>query len=186
MQKLREEIDRVVGRDHVVAEADVPNLPYLNAVIKEIMRMHPAAPIAYRKSTKETKIDGYTIPANTTVAVNLYSTGRDPKYWVDPNEFRPERFFEESNANLDVKGLHYQLIPFGSGRRVCPGVGFALQVIPAVLAALVQCFDWKTGEGTTDEKGKVDMEEGDGGLVSYRAKPLMVVPVPRLDPFPLI
>ncbi|KAF3331288.1 cytochrome P450 93A2-like protein [Carex littledalei] len=185
MQKLREEIDRIVGKDRVVGEADVPNLPYLNAVVKEIMRIHPAAPIAYRISTKETIIGGYTIPANTTVAVNLYSTGRDPKYWVNPDEFRPERFFEESNTNLDVKGLHYQLIPFGSGRRVCPGIGFALQVVPAALAALVQCFEWKIDEGTANENGKVDMEEGDGGLVSYRAKPLVVVPIPRLNPFPL-
>jgi cytochrome P450 len=186
MQKLREEIDRVIGTDRVVGEVDVLNLPYLNAVIKEIMRMHPGAPIAYRQSTTETEINGYTIPANTTVAVNLYSTGRDPKYWIDPHEFRPERFFEDSNSNLDVRGLHYQLIPFGSGRRVCPGVGFALQVVPAALAALVQCFEWKIDEGTANEKGEVDMEEGDGGLVSCRLKPLMVVPIPRLDRFPLI
>ncbi|KAJ3696631.1 hypothetical protein LUZ61_000336 [Rhynchospora tenuis] len=179
-------MDRVIGRDRLVGEDDVPNLPYLNAVVKEIMRIHPGAPIAYRISTQETTIAGYNIPANTTVAVNLYSTGRDPKYWVDPDTFRPERFFEESYANLDVKGLHYQLIPFGSGRRACPGFGFALQVVPAGLAAQVQCFDWKIGEGTADENGRLNMEEGDGGLVSYRANPLVVVPIRRLDPFLLI
>ncbi|KAJ4793897.1 Cytochrome P450 93A2 [Rhynchospora pubera] len=186
MQKLQEEIDRVIGTDRLVGEADVPNLPYLNAVVKEIMRIHPGAPIAYRMSTQETTIGGYNIPANATVAVNLYSTGRDPKYWADPDTFRPERFFEESNVKLDVKGLHYQLIPFGGGRRVCPGVGFALQVVPAGLAALVQCFDWKISEGTADENGRLNMEEGDGGLVSYRVNPLVLVPIRRLDPFPLI
>lgn len=133
MQKLREEIDPVIGRDRAVSEADVPNLPYLNVVVKEILHLHPFAPISYRISTKETIISGYTIPANTTVAVNLYSTGRDPKYWVEQDEFRPEQFFEESNANLGVKGWHYQLIPFGSGRRVCPGIGFSLQVVSAAL-----------------------------------------------------
>lgn len=140
------------------------------------MRLHPAATISHRQSIKEVTVNGYTIPADTTLFVNLWSVNRDPKYWVDPNEFKPERFLEGPTAGLDVRGLNFQLLPFGSGRRGCPGMTLAMQAVPVAVAALVQCFDWNV-------KGKVDMEEGIG-LVSARAHQLVLPVVPRLQPFP--
>ncbi|XP_078165764.1 cytochrome P450 93G1-like [Carex rostrata] len=176
LQKLRDELDSVVGKDRLVEETDLPNLPYLNAAMKEAMRLHPAATISHRQSIKEVTVNGYTIPADTSLFVNLWSVNRDPKYWVDPNEFKPERFLEGPTAGLDVRGLNFQLLPFGSGRRGCPGMTLAMQAVPVAVAALVQCFDWNV-------KGKVDMEEGIG-LVSARARQLILPVVPRLQPFP--
>ncbi|KAJ1699885.1 hypothetical protein LUZ63_008397 [Rhynchospora breviuscula] len=178
LQKLKHELDHVVGRDRLVQESDLPNLPYLNAAMKEAMRLHPAATISHRQSIKEVTVNGYTIPADTSLFVNLWSVNRDPKYWVDPNDFKPERFIEGPTSGLDIKGLNFQLLPFGSGRRGCPGMTLAMQAVPVAVAALVQCFDWKVD-------GKLNMEEGIG-LVSARAHQLVVPVVPRLQPFPAI
>ncbi|KAJ3678021.1 hypothetical protein LUZ60_001824 [Juncus effusus] len=182
LTKLREEIDEIVGTDRLVQETDLPNLPYLQAVLKETMRLHPADPMTMRISRKETTISGYTIPANTILFVNIWSIGKDPKYWVDPLEFKPERFLEGSNVNLDVKGQNLQLIPFGSGMRTCPGIALAFTVMPVALAALIQCFDWKIG----GDNVQLEMDEEKGGLVVGRAKPLVAVPVSRLVPSPLM
>ncbi|KAJ3678621.1 hypothetical protein LUZ60_002424 [Juncus effusus] len=175
LKKLTEEIDRVVGKDRLVKESDLPNLPYLDAVIKEIMRLHPAVALPNRVTKKDIIVSGYRIPANTSLFVNIWSIGRDPKYWVEPDEFRPERFLEEPNIGVDMKGFHYQLLPFGTGMRVCPGLQLALQVVPTALAALVQCFEWKVNNGPLDMKEKP-------GLVVYRANSLVVTPAPRVGP----
>nr|XP_010918275.1 cytochrome P450 93A2 [Elaeis guineensis] len=188
LRKLREEIDKVVGKDRVVQECDIPNLPYLQAVVKETLRLHPAAPLATRVSDKEVKVGGYKIPANTSLFVNVWSIGRDPNYWKDPLEFRPERFTaagEDGLGSIDFRGQHFELVPFGSGRRVCPGISLALQVIQLTLAALVQCFHWKVGGKEEEMSGGLDMKEGIG-MVILRAQPLVCVPVARLDPFPLL
>ncbi|OAY84860.1 cytochrome P450 93A2-like [Ananas comosus] len=191
LQKLRREIDQVVGNGRVVDETDLPNLPYLQAAVKEIMRLHPPAPLITRLATRDVTVGGYDIPAGSSLFVNVWSVGRDPKYWENPSEFRPERFVDD-RAAVDMRGQHFQLIPFGSGRRWCPGMTLALQAVPAAFAALVQCFDWEvsgdsgSSSSSSGQEGKgrlVDMEEG-VGLVSARAHPLILVPVPRLDPFP--
>lgn len=186
LKKLREEIDNVVGKDRVVEESDIPNLPYLHAVVKETLRLHPAAPLATRVSSKDVKVGGYDVPANTSLFVNVWSVGRDPNYWKDPLEFLPERFAGEDVdglGSIDFRGQHFELVPFGSGRRVCPGISLALQVIQLALAALVQCFEWRVGGGLEGGGGGLDMSEG-FGMVILRAKPLVCVPVARLDPFP--
>jgi cytochrome P450 len=178
LQKVQDELDRVVGKDRLVEETDLPNMPYLNAAMKEAMRLHPAATISHRQSIKEVTVNGYIIPANTSLFVNLWSVNRDPKYWVDPNDFKPERFLEGPTAGLDIRGLNFQLLPFGSGRRGCPGMTLAMQAVPVAVAALVQCFDWKIN-------GKLNMDEGIG-LVSARAHQLVLPIVPRLQPFTAI
>lgn len=182
MEKARLEIDSVVGKDRLVQESDIANLPYLQAIVKEILRLHPTGPLIVRESSEDCTISGYHIPAKTRLFVNIWSLGRDPNYWENPLEFRPERFTGEEwsgkNNFLDVKGQHFHLLPFGSGRRSCPGASLALQFVPATLAAIIQCFEWKVGDG---EAEKVDMNEGPG-LTLPRAHSLVCFPVARLSP----
>lgn len=182
--KVREEIDTVIGRDRIAGEADLACLPYLQAAYKETLRLRPAAPIAHRQSSDEIDdIRGFKVPAQTAVFINLWSIGRDPAYWEEPLEFRPERFMAGgANEGLEPRGQHFQFMPFGSGRRGCPGMGLALQSVPAVVAALVQCFDWAAATGDVEA---IDMEEADG-LVCARKHPLQLRPAPRLNPFPAV
>lgn len=189
LRKVVEEMDAVVGGDRIASEADLPALPYLMAAYKETLRLHPAAPIAHRQSTDEMVVRGFTVPPQTAVFINVFAIGRDPAYWEDPLAFRPERFMPGGAAeSLEPRGQHFQYMPFGSGRRGCPGMGLALQSVPAVLAALVQCFDWATvdGDGEVMKKNaKIDMAESDG-LVCARKNPLLLRPTPRLTPFPAV
>lgn len=180
MQKAREEIDIVVGRNRVVEESDIINLPYLQSIVKETLRLHPTGPMIVRESTENCSIGGYDIPSKTRIFVNVWAVGRDPNHWENPLEFIPERFVSKDGSGkseLDVRGQHFHLLPFGSGRRSCPGTSLALQVVQTSLAAMIQCFDWKV-DGIN-----VDMEEGPG-LTLPRAHPLICTPVPRLNPFP--
>ncbi|KAJ9184725.1 hypothetical protein P3X46_004424 [Hevea brasiliensis] len=182
MKKAREEIDSVIGKSRLVGESDIPNLPYLQAIVKETLRLHPTGPLIVRESTENCSINGYEIPARTRLFVNVWALGRDPSHWENPLEFWPERFMsEEGNgkSQLDVRGQHFHLLPFGSGRRGCPGTSLALQVVQTSLAAMIQCFEWKVNGGD----GTVDMDEG-LGLTLPRANPLICVPVARLNPFP--
>uniref|UniRef100_A0ACD5Y8L7 Uncharacterized protein n=1 Tax=Avena sativa TaxID=4498 RepID=A0ACD5Y8L7_AVESA len=182
LRKVRDEIDAVVGHERIAGEADVASLPYLQAVYKETLRLRPAVPIVYRQATEEMEVGGvFTVPAGTAVFLNVWSIGRDPAFWNAPLEFRPERFMAGGDHEaVDLRGQHFQFLPFGSGRRICVGMGLALQTVPAVVAVLVQCFDWaQDGEAT------IDMEEGDG-LVCARKHPLLLRPSPRLNPFPAL
>ncbi|KAF6158666.1 hypothetical protein GIB67_040180 [Kingdonia uniflora] len=181
-KKAREEIDFAVGKTRLVAESDITNLPYLQAIVKETLRLHPTGPLILRESTEDCKIAGYNIPANTRLFVNVWAIGRDPKHWENPLEFRPERFVmnedeKSGKSQIDVRGQHFHLLPFGSGRRGCPGTSLALQVVQTTLASMIQCFDWKV-----DGNGEVDMTEG-AGLTLPRAHPLVCIPVARLTPF---
>lgn len=177
-QKAQEEIDKVVGSNRLVQESDGPNLPYIQAVIKETFRLHPPIPMLARKSIQGCKINGYFIPAHTLLFVNIWSMGRNPKYWDSPLEFRPERFLESCEGGpmglIDVKGQHYQLLPFGTGRRGCPGMSLAMQEVSMVLSAMIQCFEWKV-------VGPLNMEERPG-LTAPRAYDLVCSPVARFIP----
>ncbi|KAK9005833.1 hypothetical protein V6N11_043253 [Hibiscus sabdariffa] len=180
MEKARQEMDIVVGKNRIVEESDISNLPYLQAVVKETLRLHPTGPMIVRESSQDCTIGGYEIPAKTRLFVNVWAIGRDPNHWDNPLEFRPERFVEGSGKNqIDVRGQHFHLLPFGSGRRSCPGTTMALQVVQTSLAAMIQCFEWKVD----GRDGSVDMEEGPG-LTLPRAHPLKCVPILRLNPFP--
>ncbi|KAI3760581.1 hypothetical protein L1987_50978 [Smallanthus sonchifolius] len=177
MKKAVEEIDKVVGKNRLLQESDIPNLPYLQAIIKESLRLHPTGPLIPRQSTKDCTVGGYHIPANTTTFINVWSMGRDPRHWESPLELRPERFKENQ---LDVRGKHFKLLPFGSGRRMCPGTSLlGLLMLPTILGAMIQCFEWKAGEN--GNLATVDMEEG-VGITLPRANPLVCVPIARLDP----
>jgi cytochrome P450 len=134
-----------------------------------------------RQSPEKCKVGGYDVPAGATVFVNVWAIGRDPSSWAEPLVFRPERFLEGgANAGTDVRGQHFHMLPFGSGRRICPGASLALLVVQAALAAMVQCFEWRPAGGAD----KVDMEEGPG-LTLPRKRPLVCAVAPRLHPLPL-
>ncbi|XP_020189727.1 cytochrome P450 93G2-like [Aegilops tauschii subsp. strangulata] len=179
LQKLRTELDAVVGRSRLVGEPDVAQMPYLQAVLKETLRLRPPAVFAQREAMQPIHVRGYTIPVKTSVFFNIFTIGRDATWWEEPLEFRPERFMPGgAGEDVDPKGQHLQLMPFGSGRRACPGMGLAMQAVPAFLAALVQCFDWEV------PNPPLDMED-EAGLVSARKQPLVLLPMQRLHPLPL-
>ncbi|XP_021893985.1 cytochrome P450 93A3-like [Carica papaya] len=187
MEKARKEIDSVVGKTRIVEETDIPNLPYIQAIVKESLRLHPTGPLFSRESSEECTIKCYKIPAKTKLIVNIWSINRDPNHWENPLEFRPERFineeWNEKKQFMDVRGQCFSLLPFGAGRRSCPGSFLALQVMMTTLGAMVQCFEWKVnGDG---ENETVDMEEAPG-LSLKRVHPLICVPVARLSPIPLV
>nr|ACL81170.1 isoflavone synthase [Lupinus luteus] len=184
LKKAQEELNEVVGKDRLADELDVPNLPYIRAIVKETFRLHPPLPVVKRKCVQECVVDNYTIPQGALILFNVWSVGRDPKYWNNPSEFRPERFLEnvEGEQGIDVKGQHFQLLPFGSGRRMCPGVSLATSGISTLLATLIQCFELnpvvQQGNVLKGDDAKVSMEESPG-LSVQRAHNLMCVPVAR-------
>uniref|UniRef100_A0A804LKQ0 trimethyltridecatetraene synthase n=1 Tax=Zea mays TaxID=4577 RepID=A0A804LKQ0_MAIZE len=175
LAKATEELDRVVGRNRLVAEGDIPSLPYLDAVVKETLRLHPVAPLLTPRLCREdVSVGGYDIPAGARVFVNAWAIGRDPAVWEAPLEFRPERF---AGSGVDVKGQHFELLPFGSGRRMCPGMGLALRMVPTILGNLLHAFAWRLPDGVAAEE--LGMEET-FGLTVPRLVPLQAVAEPKL------
>jgi len=175
LQKAQEEIDKQVGNDRQVDDSDINKLVYLQAIVKETLRLYPAAPLAApRQFSEDCTLAGYHVPKGTWLMVNLWKIQHDPEIWPDPFEFRPERFLDETHMHVDVKGRNFELIPFSAGRRYCPGIGLTLQILHIVLATLLQNFDIST---LNDEP--VDMTES-AGLINDKASPLEVHIVPRL------
>lgn len=185
-KKVRAEIDTVVGNSRLVEESDIPNLPYFQAVMKEILRLHPTATIITRQSREHCKIQGYEIPKNTSVLINLYAVMRDPKVWDDPNEFKPERFVvsREKEGSLskekEIEGRLSNFFTFGGGRRRCVGMMLSYSIMNATIAAMVQCFDWKTCG--TEKEAEIDMRVGKG-MMHQLAHPLICIPIVRFNPF---
>nr|CAB3474553.1 unnamed protein product [Digitaria exilis] len=175
-EKVQEELDRVVGRDRVLLETDFPNLPYLQALVKESLRLHPPTPLMLpHKASSSVKIAGYDIPKGANVIVNVWAVARDPNVWDNPLEFRPERFLQE---NIDIKGADFRVLPFGAGRRVCPGAQLGINLVASMIGHLLHNFSWRLPEGTRPED--VEMMETPG-LVTFMATPLKAVATPRLD-----
>uniref|UniRef100_A0A803MF99 Cytochrome P450 n=1 Tax=Chenopodium quinoa TaxID=63459 RepID=A0A803MF99_CHEQI len=173
MAKAQDEVRRVLqGNETIINEASLDKLKYLKLVIKETLRLHPPFPcLVPRESLARCEIDGYEIPSKTRIFINAWAIGRNPKHWTNPEEFNPERFEESS---IDYKGMHFELIPFGSGRRICPGMGLSIATIELVLAMLLYHFDWKLPNGTGPEE--LDMDET-FGLVGRRKNDLQVIPL---------
>ncbi|CAN0872235.1 Cytochrome P450 83B1 [Linum grandiflorum] len=164
MKKAQDEIRQVVGKQRLLDEEVIHQLPYLQAVIKETMRLQPAVPLLLpRVSSSEECVDlgGYKIPANTSVYVNVYAIGRDVEAWGEnPEDFKPERFILGTKSTTDVKGLDFELIPFGAGRRMCPGIHMGLATVEISLANLLYGFDWEMPDGMKRED--LDMEVSPG------------------------
>ncbi|XP_073005230.1 cytochrome P450 81Q32-like [Typha latifolia] len=174
LEKAREEVDSRVGQERLVSDSDLPNLPYLHCVIKETLRLFPPGPLLLpHESSEDCTVQGFRVPRGTMLLVNVYAIQRDPEWWDDPTEFRPERF-----ENGEVEG--FRSFPFGYGRRRCPGEVLAMRLMALALASLVQCFEWER-EG--DEL--VDLEEG-VGLTMPKAKPLEALCKPRTEMLPLL
>ncbi|CAA0383057.1 unnamed protein product [Arabidopsis thaliana] len=171
LEKVREEIYSVVGRTRLVQETDLPSLPYLQATVKEGLRLHPPGPLFARTAREGFSVGGFYVPENTPLVVNAYAMMRDPGSWEDPNEFKPERFLGSGKEDKREHGLKY--IPFGSGRRGCPGINLAYILVGTAIGVMVQCFDWKI------KGNKVNMEEARGSLVLTMAHPLKCIPVAR-------
>ncbi|AQL04233.1 Putative cytochrome P450 superfamily protein [Zea mays] len=147
------------------------NPPYPKLVIKEALRLHPPAPLLVpRESIEECELDGYTIPAKSRVIINAWAIGRNPKYWDDAGEFKPERF---EDGSRDFTGSSYEFLPFGSGRRMCPGFNYGLASMELAFVGLLYHFDWSLPEGVKD----VDMGEAPG-LGVRRRTPLMLCATP--------
>nr|QEQ76291.1 cytochrome P450 CYP82C1 [Carthamus tinctorius var. tinctorius] len=175
LQAVQKELDIHVGREKWVEESDIKNLRYLQAVVKETLRMYPPGPLAGpREAIEDCNIGGYHISKGTRLIVNVWKLHRDPQVWSDPHEFRPERFLEE-HSEVNYQGQNFEYIPFSSGRRMCPASTFALQVVHLTLARLLQGFDLSTPMGMP-----VDMSEG-LGIALPKVKPLEVVIAPRLS-----
>nr|QBF29342.1 flavonoid 3 hydroxylase [Crocus sativus]QBF29343.1 flavonoid 3' hydroxylase [Crocus sativus] len=179
LEKAQQEMDSVVGRERLVTESDIPKLPYLQAIVKENFRMHPATPLSLpRMSMEECDIGEYRIPKNATLFVNIWAMGRDPTIWPDPMEFRPSRFLPGGQGeHVEVRGTHFELMPFGAGRRICAGTSMGIRVVHSTVATLIHAFDWKLPEGQSADG--IDMGEA-FGISLQKAIPLMAHPIPRL------
>lgn len=172
MAKARRELQEVLGKDGIVQESDISKLPYLQSIVKETLRLHPPAPLLLpHKAQADVEICGFTVPKNSQVLVNAWAIGRDPNTWTNPNAFVPERFL---GSEIDVKGRDFEVIPFGSGRRMCPGMPLAHRMVHLMLASLLHSFDWKLEDGLKPED--MDMSEK-FGITLQKAKPLRAIPI---------
>ncbi|KAM4107463.1 hypothetical protein ACB094_04G147000 [Castanea mollissima] len=173
MQKAQTEVREAVKGKAKVEENHLSKLMYLKSIVKEGLRLHPPAPLLVpRETTDGCTIEGYHIPAKTRVFVNAKSIGTDPKYWKNQNEFQPERFLDSS---VDFRGQHFELLPFGAGRRGCPGMNFAILIIELALANLLHRFDWELPHGI--RRQDLDMEEAIG-LSMHKKVPLCLIANP--------
>ncbi|XP_057802448.1 6,7,8-trihydroxycoumarin synthase-like [Salvia miltiorrhiza] len=171
MKKLQSEIRNSVGKKGKVDEDDLPKLPYLKAVIMESFRLYPSGPLlAPRETIKKGILDGYEIQPKTIVYVNVWAVSRDPEYWENPDEFVPERFL---NNNIDLKGKDFELTPFGSGRRICPGMVMGLVNVELIVANLLYRFNWQLPLGIREE----DVDTAPmPGLAVAKKNALLLVP----------
>ncbi|KAI3821091.1 hypothetical protein L1987_08648 [Smallanthus sonchifolius] len=176
LKKAQQELENHVGRERKVEESDMSNLVYLQAIIKETMRLYPAAPLSIpHESIEDCIVGGYTVPKGTRLLLNIWKIHHDPQIWIDPFEFQPERFLT-SQKEINVNGRHFDLIPFGSGRRICAGSSFALEAMQFILANIIHGFDFQK-----PSIKPIDMTESPG-LINHRASPLELLVAPRLLP----
>ncbi|KAM0845993.1 hypothetical protein ACQ4PT_055972 [Festuca glaucescens] len=176
MRKLQDEVRSIVPQGQkIVSQNDMNSMAYLRAVIKESLRLHPVSPfLAPHLAMADCSIDGYMVPAGTRVIVNAWAIGRHLTSWEDAEEFRPERFVEGgSDVHVNFKGNDFQFLPFGAGRRICPGINIGLTNVELMLASLIYHFDWEPSLGV--EIKDIDMTEV-FGLTIRRKEKLLLIP----------
>ncbi|XP_050204785.1 cytochrome P450 CYP82D47-like [Mercurialis annua] len=177
LKKAQEELEKYVGKERLVNDTDIHNLVYLQAIVKETLRLHPPAIIpGPRQFTQDCTISGYHVPKGTWLMINLWKIHRDPNVWPVPMDFKPERFLT-SHKDIDVRGHNFELLPFGGGRRACPAISFGLQMMHLTLANLLHAF-----EISSPTNAPVDMSAG-VGLTNMKTTPLEVLISPRLPPY---
>lgn len=173
MKKVQEEVRRIAGSKSYINEDHIEKMFYLKAVIKETLRLHPPVPLLLpRQATKDVQVGGYNIPAKSRVIINAWAIGRDPASWEEPEKFKPERFLDNCSS---FKGNDFQFIPFGAGRRGCPGATFAIAIVELVLSNLLYKFDWALPDEQREED--LDVDESNG-ITIHRKFPLVVVATP--------
>ncbi|KAI3906073.1 hypothetical protein MKW92_019092, partial [Papaver armeniacum] len=184
LRKAQDELDNKVGKNRNVEGSDINDLVYLQAVVKETLRLYPPGPLSLaHEAIEDCNVGGYKVKAGTRLFVNLWKLHRDPRVWSNPLDFKPERFLPKLNgdgvcgeaANMDFRGQDFGYIPFGSGRRMCPGINFAIQNIHMVLARFLHAFDFTAAGGL-----EIDMSMEGSGLTVPKATPLEVHILPRL------
>ncbi|XP_058083577.1 probable (S)-N-methylcoclaurine 3'-hydroxylase isozyme 2 [Magnolia sinica] len=174
LRKVREELDKVIGPNRAVKESDLPHLPYLHACVKETLRLHPPVTFLLPHRAIETcEVMNYTVPKDCQLMVNTYAIGRDPKTWPNPLSFTPERFLE---SDVDYQGNDFHYIPFGAGRRICPGLSLATRVVRLILGSLIHTFEWSLPNGMNPDE--LDMTDK-FGLALLKDEPLLVIPKAR-------
>ncbi|KAL5737432.1 hypothetical protein ACOSP7_030193 [Xanthoceras sorbifolium] len=173
MKKAQAEIRRVFDGRGKVDESGIHELKFLKAIVQETLRLHPSAPLGLpRVNIERCQINGYEIPANTRTLVNIWAIARDPKYWTEPEKFNPKRFLD---SPVDYNGTNFAYVPFGAGRRICPGIQFALPNVELPLAQMLYHFDWELPNGMKEDD--LDMTEV-FGVVVRRKNDLMLLPIP--------
>ncbi|XP_071732310.1 cytochrome P450 76T24-like [Rutidosis leptorrhynchoides] len=172
METARLELIKVMKNNtKLILEDDIPQLRYLQAVIKETFRLHPPAPFLIpHEATRDVEVQGFIVPKNAQILCNVWAIGRDPKVWSDPETFMPERFLE---VEIDYRGQDFELIPFGSGRRMCPGLNIANRMLHVMLGTLIYKFNWKLEGNMRAEDMNMDDKFG---LTCPRSEPLIAVP----------
>ena len=164
--KVKEELQNFLGKDEIFEETHISKLPFLRAVLKETLRLHPPAPfLVPHKSESDVELCGFRVPKNAQILVNVWAMGRDTRVWSDADLFVPERFLQ---SEIEFKGRDFELIPFGAGRRICPGLPLADRAMPLILASLLHNYDWKL----LDELNMSDSY----GITLKRAQPLLAIP----------
>ncbi|KAH6765507.1 hypothetical protein C2S52_016490 [Perilla frutescens var. hirtella] len=175
MKKLQKELEETVGLNQMVEESHLSSLKYLDCIIKESMRLHPVVSLIIQEAMDDCEVHGFHIPNKAQILVNVWAIGRDPDAWTHPDRFAPERFL---GSNVDLRGQDFQLIPFGSGRRGCPGLQLGLTMVRLTVAQLVHCFDWELPH----EMMPAELDMSDHfSLVTTRANHLIAIPVYRLS-----
>ena len=188
LKKAQDELDVQVGRERIVNKSDISKLVYLQAIVKETLRLYPAGRLAGPcEFTENCIIGGYHVPKGTRLITNVWKIQTDLRMWSDPLKFKPERFLT-THKNVDVRGQNFELLPSGSSRRVCPGISFALQMVHLALASFLQMYDIsipfyqkkkKKNDISIPSNAKVDTTET-VGLTNNKATPLEVLIKPRL------
>ncbi|XP_021845064.2 geraniol 8-hydroxylase [Spinacia oleracea] len=174
LRKLQEELDSVIEKGNIILESQISELPYLQAIVKETLRLHPSAPLLLpRKVEKDVEIDGFQLPKGAMLIVNAWAIGRDPNNWDDQDSFIPDRFM---GSELDVKSQFTQLFTFGAGKKICPGMPLAIRMISLVLGNLVCLFDWKVEELGMEKV--LDMDDH-YGITIKKTTSLRVLPIHR-------
>ncbi|GMN31017.1 hypothetical protein TIFTF001_044538 [Ficus carica] len=172
MKRVQDEVREIFGRQGSLDEACISEMTYFKCVVKETLRLHPAAPLLLpRECGEKCEINGFVIPAKTRIIVNAWAIARDSRYWIEPESFIPERFLDSS---VDYKGINFEYIPFGAGRRICPGISFGMSNVELQLALLLYHFDWILPNGMKPED--LDMTDSFGTAVR-RKYGLLLIPI---------
>ncbi|KAF6144614.1 hypothetical protein GIB67_006106 [Kingdonia uniflora] len=172
MKKAQLELKQTVVKEKLVEESDIVQLPYLQAIVKETFRLHPPAPLLLpRRAEREVIVCSFTVPKDALVMVNIWAIGQDPNIWANPTLFNPDRYL---GSDIDFRGHDFELIPFGAGRRICPGLPLAYRMVHLMLASLIHSYDWKLEEGMKLED--VNMDEH-FGISLQKAEPLRAIPI---------